>query len=69
MTDAKMLFGQRKTIAFLTKQKDQLEQLAIAQNNMLEELVSVACAWAFDMGRGVVMMTEAEVLAVLKEHK
>ena len=68
MSDSRVLLRQRTEYAKLSKQALQLESLCLSQRKTLhdasalvEELCSVACAWAFDLGRGVPMMTDEEI--------
>lgn len=60
MKRSDILFRQRSDFAKLEKQALQLEQMVIQQRLLIEELCSVACAWAWNLGAGVPELTDAE---------
>lgn len=70
MTDTTVLFKQRQYIVFLERERDAYKQGFIAAQQMLEEVSSAACGWAFELGRGFPLgeVSEEEFQKMLNER-
>lgn len=58
----------QKRVQRLTRERDDLMDVAQALEGMLNETVSMACAWAFVEGQGGAHLNTSEVLALLDER-
>lgn len=72
---AKILRVERENYAKLEKQALQLEEICKrmrealhAKDALLEEISSVACAWAWNLGAGVPPLTDSEIRLILNER-
>lgn len=66
MTETQIMFKLRQHIAGLEHQMRQLEAMVLAQNNELEIVVAVGCAWAFELGREIARLEEITGVRVLQ---
>jgi hypothetical protein len=58
----------QKRVQKLTRERDDITDVAEALERMLNETVSVACAWAFVEGQGGSHLTTSEVVSLLDER-
>ena len=68
MSDHRLLFKMKRELDVRLHHLKQLEMVAIAQQNELEVMASVACGWAFDLAAGNPEPTEAEKRQALEER-
>ena len=69
MADSRLIMQQRRDLAAYEKVIMQLEQANLQYRALLEEAVSVACAFAFDIGLGNAPLTYEQVRQVLVERQ